>query len=226
MKNKLTAFTNLNWLRTHSRLFGLLTSVDLQLGGNPIYAKAKSFFASRNAPKVTAASTTPRVVTTAQELGLEPFKFDPSAIALPNFVSNVQPVAPGLTGKRLKEVTESRNIGVGWHAILHASNQRFAVTAATIDALQQLCAKQDCKLAVAALPAPNNSMLYFRELDAMKKIAPRSGFTFIDVNAQFPSLAPMQESELYYNIHFTPKGHDRVADVLYRQLKLAESAIR
>jgi hypothetical protein len=186
---------------------------------NPVYAKVKSTLASLAESKHKSASEVPRITDTAEELGLPAVKFDPSPVALPSFVSHVEPLPPGLSGKRLKQAIEDRNVAVSWHAILHASNQRFHVTGALLETFAQLCAKEQCKLAVAALPAPNNSMLYFRELDAIKKLAPRAGYSYIDVHGGFPSIAPMEVSDLYYNVHFTPKGHARVADVLYKELQ-------
>ncbi|MBX9696168.1 MAG: SGNH/GDSL hydrolase family protein [Cyanobacteria bacterium] len=99
-----------------------------------------------------------------------------------------------------------------------SSMKRFEVTGAVIDELNRLCQSVNCRLLVVALPAPNNSMLFYKELQLMQHLAKDSGFGYVDSARVFPSLAPMQESDYFYTIHFTPKGHALLANDLEKAL--------
>lgn len=94
----------------------------------------------------------------------------------------------------------------------------WPVTAALLHQLNKACTATHSRFVVVALPALNNSIFYFRELRYIQKQASHEGFNFINVHKEFPPLAPMQKSTLYYKNHFSKQGHRLVADVLYQQL--------
>ncbi|MCC7529353.1 MAG: hypothetical protein IT342_12590 [Candidatus Melainabacteria bacterium] len=85
--------------------------------------------------------------------------------------------------------------------------------------LNLACKKAGSKLVIVTLPAPNNMVFYFREIECLKKLGEKEGITIIDANAEFPSLAPMQPSPLYYRSHFSPSGHQKLADIVTEGLK-------
>jgi len=85
--------------------------------------------------------------------------------------------------------------------------------------LNLACRKSGSKLVLVTLPAPDNMVFYFKEIKALKKLAEKEGITVIDANAQFPSLAPMQSSPLYYRSHFSPAGHRKMANIIIEGLK-------
>ena len=123
------------------------------------------------------------------------------------------------TSKQQRAVEKNRLIAKQWRQSLEISQRHFEVTAAVIGELKHACDDADCKFMVAALPAPNNSMMFFRELLSLRPVAKQLDFAFVDINDAFPSLAPMQESPLYYRIHYTPEGHSVVANRLQAALK-------
>lgn len=225
--NSRKSYYSTEWLRCNSRLWGVLTKVDLQLSSNAVYAQIKSALMAimPSGPDIRPPAGTKladRITLTTADVNVAPFKPNLEYAKLPP-VHEVPFVMPtNLSKKQAAQVLAARGVGSAWRANLTNSAQRFTVTASLIETLNKACARQNCKLLVAALPAPNNSMLYFRELHLMKKVAARAGFAFVDVNASFPSIAPMQESNLYYNIHFTPKGHALVADTLLKTLQQTE----
>jgi hypothetical protein len=203
------------WLRANSRLWGLLTKVDLQLADAKWYSTIKKMF-ERPTKDATPA---PRFTSTAADFGVAETKIDTSYAYLPEGKWLYLPISKDLTPQQAKEVAANREISAGWRAIMRNGNDRFAMTGAVIDMLNRACQKNNCKLVVAGLPAPNNSLLYKRELHMMRKLAAQSGFTFVDLNAEFPQIAPMQVNDLYYNVHFTPRGHELVTDILYKHFQ-------
>lgn len=215
------------WLRANSRLWSVLTKCDLQLSEKAWYAKSKKGLLALFKRQGERWEGPHRITSTDEEFRLPATASDTSYAAIGALNFTYYPVPANLPKKQAAELSKNREITAGWHAILLNSKQRFGVTGSIIHTLNRACAKDNCKLIVAALPAPNNSMLYFRELRMMSQLAHQSGFTFVDVNAAFPSLAPMQPSDLYYNVHFTPKGHEVVADTIYPSLRqlMSESTL-
>ncbi len=218
------SYYSTEWLRSHSRLWGVLTKVDLQLSSNAIYSKIKgalvSLLPSSRDDKTNATTkSTNRFTLATADVDVAPFKADLEYASLPPVHEVPFAMPANLSPKQAAQTLAARGAGSAWRANLTNSAQRFTVTGTLIETLNKACQRHNCKLLVAALPAPNNSMLYFRELHLMKKVAARAGFSFVDLNPAFPSLAPMQESELYYNIHFTPKGHAVVAETLLKTLQ-------
>lgn len=85
--------------------------------------------------------------------------------------------------------------------------------------LNLACRESGSKLVVVTLPAPNNSVFYFREIECFKQLAKKEGFTVIDAHSKFTLLAPMEASPMYYKGHFSPAGHRKMAQVLTEGLK-------
>jgi len=85
--------------------------------------------------------------------------------------------------------------------------------------LNLACRNAGSKLVIVTLPAPDNMVFYFKEIKALKKLAQQEGITLIDANAQFPSLAPMEPSPLYYRSHFSVAGHRKMASIITEGLK-------
>lgn len=213
-------FTQFNWLVTHSRICALLAKMDQQLSADKTYGKLKQGFfnvSDRLIGKKTQPPVPIRQISTAEEFGLPAQAYDLSCARLPNFIAPNIPVVSKSPPAR--DVLDSWEISQSWRHNLSASAERFAVTAAVISTFQDLCKKHNCSLVVADLPAPNNSMLYFRELIMMRKLADQRHMPFISVRPDFPSLAPMEKSRYYYDIHFTEDGHALVANSLYRGFK-------
>ena len=204
-----------SWLRTNSRIWGVLTKLELQASDLKWYANLKKAMSGKSKQPLVPE----RFTSTASDFGVDATALDTSFVKLPQANWLYLPIDKNLPPAVAKEVSKERDISVGWRMILNNSNERFAVTGACLDLLNRACKKAGCKLVVAGLPAPDNSLLYKRELLMMNKLAKQSGFTFVDINAEFPQIAPMQPSDFYYNVHFTPRGHELVADILYKHLK-------
>lgn len=204
------------WLRANSRIWGAWSKTDLQLSEIKWYSNFKKLFE----PKYKSTSSVPeRFTSTASDFGLPDQKLDVSFTAMPEAHWLNMPMPENLPKKEAAELAKQRDIVAGWHAIMLGTNQRFATTSAILDVLNRACRQANCKLVVAGLPAPSNSMLFKRELMMIDKLAKQSGFTFVNVNAEFPQLAAMQKSDYYYNVHFTPRGHALVTDIIAKRLK-------
>lgn len=106
------------------------------------------------------------------------------------------------------------------YKMLHNAASADALIAGRIFRMLNLaCRKADSKLVVVTLPAPDNMVFYFREIQCLKQLAKQEGFTVIDAHSQFPVLAPMEPSPLYYRSHFSPAGHRKLANVIVDGLK-------
>lgn len=106
------------------------------------------------------------------------------------------------------------------YKMLHNAASADALIAGRIFRMLNLaCRKADSKLVVVTLPAPDNMVFYFREIRCLKQLAKQEGFTVIDAHAQFPVLAPMEPSPLYYRSHFSPAGHRKLANVITNGLQ-------
>lgn len=100
-----------------------------------------------------------------------------------------------------------------------SARDEMEITARIFRMLNLACRDANSKLIVVPLPAPNNSLFYFREIECLKKMAKEEGFTLIDASSKFPSLAPMEKHPTYYTGHFSPMGHRMLADMITEGLK-------
>lgn len=253
-------------LRSSSRIWAVLTKIDLQLSALGWYGQLKNVFTRPAKPTAAVAMRTsdtgidvvgrPYVAPTVEPPGAingaMSTEGSPASLAVPtgmtpaNGVPSALPVqapravaAPVPTAmpmpvvahpndkapsavyqdrKTQKEIENNHLAASQMRQALALSQLHFKVTAAVIGELNQVCRAAHCKLMVAALPAPNNSMMFFRELLSMRPLSQKCGFTFVDLNPAFPSLAPMQDSSLYYRIHYTPQGHAVIARALEKAL--------
>lgn len=85
--------------------------------------------------------------------------------------------------------------------------------------LNKACNNSGSKLVIVTLPSLDNMVFYYKEIKALKKMGAQEGITIIDATEQFPSLAPMQKSPLYYSAHFSPAGHRKMASIITEGLK-------
>jgi hypothetical protein len=174
------------------------------------------------------AETRPPSDTTRDILGEEaPHQnFHALDMILPPLPHFTEPASNPALSPKLTSISKAQRLeSASWHAILASTRQRFAVTARLIEELNEACTANHCKLVVLALPAPNNSMLYFRELQGMKRLAALDNFVFVNGNDVFPSLTPIEKSDLYYHIHLTPEGHALLGKQLFEALKSNHLAV-
>lgn len=85
--------------------------------------------------------------------------------------------------------------------------------------LNKACNNSGSKLVIVTLPSLDNMVFYYKEIKALKKMGAQEGIAIIDATEQFPSLAPMQKSPLYYSAHFSPAGHRKLASIITEGLK-------
>jgi hypothetical protein len=211
-------YDSTRWLRANSRIWGVLTKLELQMADIKWYTNLKKKLAAKPAKQET---TPERFTSTTADFGLPDTTFDTSYAKLPEPHWLYLPMSDKLNKAQAKEVAADRDISAGWRSIVRNNSERFAMTGSVIDTLNRACKQANCKLVVAALPAPSNSLLYKREMLMMENLAKQAQFTFVDLNAEFPKIAPMQQNDYYFNVHFTPRGHELVTDLLQNHFKSA-----
>lgn len=189
--------SKIDWLRRNCRLWGVIAKTDMNMAGNKYY-KPLHDFCSKLMPK-------------SKGLPLEMVQPEREVVtALDQEHSSVDkmPYHPARKG-----VPGSEFDVYQW-----ATESNFNVTAAIMRRFSHACRAQGSRLIVAPLPAPNNMFFYLQEIANLKKLGAHEGFEVVNINDAFPSLAPTQESPLFYHIHFSPAGHKVVADTLYNHL--------
>ncbi len=111
------------------------------------------------------------------------------------------------------------NPGDSYKMLHDAAGSDVNLAGRVLRMLNLACRNSGSKLVIVTLPAPDNMVFYFREIGCLKKLAKEEGITIIDANAEFPSLAPMEPSPLYYRSHFSPAGHRKLANLITERLQ-------
>jgi hypothetical protein len=142
---------------------------------------------------------------------------NPQAATKPNNLAAAP--SPGLGASSAATPSANASDAIAFRNLVTLQNSRWPVTEAILRQFNKACNHNGAKFVVAGLPAPNNSILYFQQLKLLNQQAHADNFTFIDVNAEFPQLDPMQESRLFLRrYHFSKLGHKLVADTLLKGL--------
>lgn len=115
--------------------------------------------------------------------------------------------------------TQGADAGDSYKMLHDAASAEVNLAGRIFRMLNRACNKAGSKLVIVTLPAPDNMVFYFREIESLKKLGKKEGITVIDANAAFPSLAPMQASPLYYRSHFSPAGHRKLASIITEGLR-------
>lgn len=203
-------------LRRASRVWGVLANLEMTLAADKTY----QWLASRLAGPAGAlvgrlvSLLPPAAVpeTTCRVLGPDPASVLPASLRAGGHERQSGAALPAAAIADAPPGNEAQ-------VYLRAGLAKWRITRAIISELNQACRRAGSRLVVAALPAPNNSVVYFKEIRYLEELARSDGFAFIDVNRAFPSLAPMEKSPLYYNFHFSPAGHALVADTIFNALR-------
>lgn len=190
--------TKLDWLRRNCRLWGVIAKTDMNMAGNKYYKPIHDLF-NRFMPKGKALP--PEMVQPEREVV--------TALDAEHAAADAAPF-----NAEHKGVPNSDFQMYQW-----ASDQNFNITAAIFRRFNHAVRAQGGRLIVAPLPAPNNMLFYLQEISNLKKLGASQGFEVVNLNEVFPSLAPLQESPLFYHIHYSPAGHKLVADTLYKHLR-------
>lgn len=105
-----------------------------------------------------------------------------------------------------------------YRGALYVHSNRMAVTLEILKRLNAECRSQNCKLVVVGLPAYDNTMMYYRELNEINELARQNGFTYLSAWQAFPSRGPLDESPYHFNVHFNRAGHIRMFEYLMKNL--------
>lgn len=213
-----------DWLRRNSRIYGVCSKLEIALKSDKTYIRMlpitnfvltpiQDIF-KKLMPEVKAVKAVVQDELAAIDVCYDLNKND--AVSKDSYISNKEHYEP-IQGeeKTARLSTDSQAI----QALLNAHRANYKLTEAIIANLNFSCNNSDCKLILVTLPAPNNSFFYFKEIQKLKHFATTNHIDFIDTSTAFPSLAPMQESDLYYFVHFSPKGHRVIAEAMYPQVK-------
>jgi lysophospholipase L1-like esterase len=107
-----------------------------------------------------------------------------------------------------------------YQQMLAEHRRRWCITEGIIHHLAAACRKDGGRLAVVALPAPNNSLLFVQEIHWLNGLTKREDLQFINLHASFPTYAPMEVTPyILPKMHFSRKGHRLVSGILFDALK-------
>ncbi len=242
---KATQAKNTKWLKSESRLYGVLSRLDLQLSRLSFYKQVRDGWNSLltgaeklNAEKVNTEQlnqekfgsdklSTERLnqaqlgsdKLSTEQLNQVPSQSSTVRDILGNGSSQIaDPVVLTEIGMKVNPPLAVSDSVSAWPALLQATSDRFKVTSAAINILNKACKQTKCEFAILGLPSNSGSALYFRELKGLEYQSKRDGFMFVDSNQFFPKIAPMEKSPLYYQVHFSKKGHALVANHLAEKI--------
>jgi hypothetical protein len=211
-------FRATNWLRSHSRIWTVLTNIDGQLSGLAPYRQLRDTVQILVVGKSKAPSSE-RTALTAREVLGQDAKFVPSVFDPPVVQNLPEPEIPATaTSKQAAEIVINHNVGQGYRNMVSQTRDGFRITSSMLSLFNETCREANCNFAVVALPANYNSVLYFRELGWLKQFAAQERFQFVDSNQFFPHLAPTEKSPLFFGVHFTKDGHELLAKELADRL--------
>lgn len=217
---------SIEWLREHSRIWGLFAAIDLEWSQkNPWY---RAFIDTLAKPK-KGIEQFAKLIASEQKKG-PAFKIaffedtkkpasasakapDPNQHVLVSAATNESlQQAPALTVKKevmpetsyTKMVTHTlESLMTEMRAECSKSGARFAVVSLPVRA--QLCPLIGMETAFGTIDYP-------QELDAVEKICTKNKIPFLNVEAVAESTLTMPEREaLYYVVHLAPDGHEFIA---------------
>lgn len=209
-----------DWLRRNSRIWGVLSRFDSNLKTDKTYqAIAKVWRTSLcflTTPIKTApcdADTSPVRSALESEARGVPGEYAPNGTD-PN--SAIQP---------LRFKTSSAEAAM-FNTYLKSHNCHFAVTKALIVRLSAACRESGSRLVLAALPAPSNSMFYFRELHGLRELCSKNDIEFVNLHEHFPLMEPGKPNEYLIQSHFSKAGHRLISNLLVPHLAAAATKQR
>lgn len=158
-------------------------------------------------PAATQAASTPAATTpTATQAAATPVT---SALATPASAATVKVAPPAEHGQQDIDL---------YRGMLYMHNNRMGVTKEIFRRLNKECRAQGCELVIAALPAYDNTIIYYRELNELRDLADKEGFTYLDCWRAYPSRGPLDDSPYHFTTHFNCAGHKVMADTLHKLL--------
>lgn len=212
--NEARFYTSCEYLRRNSRILAVLNKLNLDLqNSNPAYKTMQNVVgkplaaiwnkALEKLPPIKPQQAPPELL----QIGFsDQASYDNSDNFLPK-----APIARPQANASYQELS----------GLFQIARAEAEVGLGIMRSLSNDCKRNNTKLVVVTAPAISNSMFYFREIDAMKKLAHKEGFTLIEAQKDFPRRDPMQESPLFFGLHFTRAGHKLMAESIYSGLEKA-----
>ena len=188
-------YYSFDWLRRNSRVLAVLSKLDLDLGNSDAsYAFVKSAIA--------------KPLATVWEKALSLL---PAVNASPSETIMQFPLASAESANAKPATIPSNEL----QRCFYLEDSKSDVALGIIKALNNDCRKNNCKLVVVSGPALSNSIFYYRELNKIDAAAKANGFVYIPANKSFPLREPMEQSPLFFGLHFSRAGHTMMADAIY-----------
>jgi hypothetical protein len=181
-------------------------------------ANASTSSASTTAPasasSASASTTAPANAASASSSAAVPASAQPASSSSN---SKTDVVAPKTTAIDPLDRPENGDLKA-YRGLLYVHNNRMAITKEIFRKLNEACNKNHCKLVIAALPAYDNSIMYYREVNELQQLAKDEHFGFINSCSAYPTRGPLDESPFHFAVHFNRAGHARMSETLYQQL--------
>jgi hypothetical protein len=195
-------YNSLDWLRRNSRIFGLYSA------GEPTLQADKTFQALTKPVRKPFEKAWSAVFSKAPAPAQTPA---PSLVSLDPLAA--EPVPP--SSIKPITVTATDPVARGLQAMANSNDSKTQVTEAILHRFNAAVEQDGAKLIVVSMPAPNNSLFYFKEIRRIEEQSHRDKFAYVSLHKVFPSLAPMEPSEyLYAKNHLSIKGNQLAADTI------------
>jgi hypothetical protein len=215
-------YSSFDWFRRNSRILAVLSKMDLDLHQDKTYQMLSNLWSK---PGALLWNTFLRTLP-AGDWHLAQSR-DVAADLLPG-VKNALPATPmpapvpvalqPLPAPANQQLEHGQQNIELYRGSLYVHLNRMAVTLEILKHLNQDCRNRNCKLVVVGLPAYDNTMMYYRELNEIRQLASQTGFTYLDAWQSYPARGPLDESPYHFSTHFNCAGHIRMCEFLMKNL--------
>ena len=231
-------YSSFAWFRSHSRVLAVLSKLDLDLQADPTYkllmkgigevkTSAWNALLSRlpkgdwkiDEQRTVATDLLPGVASAQPINGTVSRSIGAVAKETASATFAAKPSVLNPNWKPIASTAEHGQLDIDlYRGMIYMHNNRMNVTREILRRLNSECKTQGCKLVVAGLPAYDNTIIYYRELNEIRQLAQEEGFTYIDCWKQYPSRGPLDESAYHFSTHFNNAGHKVMAETLHKNL--------
>lgn len=239
----------IEWLREHSRIWGLISALELEWGfHNPAYKLLMSLLTDPRKFTKDLAVSFKNMTSSAPSFQIKTFEDKP----LPAVgVKSAQPktdVKPELISAAPNTVLEKNPIvkaakdkapngGSGKSTVAgEPSNRTYATLirntlSGLFEEMRRECSLSGAKFVVVTLPVraalcpmPAMETAFFnidygQEIQMVTDICRQQRISMLDCQTIASKLNPSEQLSLFYMVHLTPHGHDFMMDTLYPFLK-------
>ena len=215
-------YSSFDWFRRNSRILAVLSKMDIDLHQDKTYQMLSNVWTKPSAElwkaflKMLPAGDWH--VAQSREVAADLLPGVKNALPATPMPAAVPVALQPLAAPANPQLEHGQQNIELYRGSLYVHLNRMAVTLEILKRLNEDCKTRNCKLVVVGLPAYDNTMMYYRELNEIKQQANQCGFSYLDAWKAFPARGPLDESPYHFSTHFNCAGHIRMCEFLMNNL--------